>query len=169
MRIFNKSWRCVNLSRYSVSDFGTNNTSEWRHRVLRRTIPYCTSATKVRVWLAIFISSSATLSPFLFPLPASLTLDSHRFATLLPYPSCGLATKQPPCDTPQGKTALMCISESAKASNEKERKKKKRKKEKEDRNNGKNATRGYPANLVIVSENNCYQKKNCNPDSKIDR
>lgn len=129
MRIFNKSGRCMNLSRYSVSDIGANNTSEWRHRVLRRTIPYCTSATKAGVWLAIFIPSSAALSPFLFPLRASLTLDSHRFATLLPYPSCGLATKQPPCDTPQGKTALMCISANRrKQARKKEKRKKKKRK-----------------------------------------
>lgn len=71
-----------------------NNMSEWPGSVLRCTIRYCTSATKVGVWPAIFIPSSAALS--LLPSGLPLTLDFHRFATTLFLPSPrGLATKQP--------------------------------------------------------------------------
>lgn len=123
-------------------------------RVLQRTIPYCTSATKVGVWLAIFIPSSATLSPFLFPL-APLTLDSHRFATLLPQPSCGLATKQPACDTPHGKTALMCICESTKSKQrERKRKGEEEKERKYDRVRKKRPVAFTPLIQSLFAENN---------------
>lgn len=147
MRIFNKSWRCANLSRHSVSDFGTNNTSEWRRRVCCNVQYRIVRVQRKSEFGWLF---SSRVRP-LFSLPPSppLTLDSHRFATLLPHPSCGLATKQPACDTPHGKTAFMCISESTKASSEKERKKENTTK------SAKNATHGfYPANSVTVSENN---------------
>lgn len=72
-----------------------HDTREWWSRVLQRTstISYCTSATKVGVWSTIFIPSLAALS--LLSNNLSLTLDSHRFVTILFLPPPhGLATKQ---------------------------------------------------------------------------